>query len=188
MPWLPLRSIYICGVLHIIRHIHAVITTEEYIHTWCSPHYQAYSCRDYHVRMLSCYKRCNRRNTSVYQSPSFIYIYVNLFFHSQLPCDAIWPHKTGPSLAQARLCCLTAQSHYMNWLFINEVLCHLPESDFTVTAQVTALYNGLEEYFFENTVTSPRCQWFYDSLYTLKYNTIALILLVFYLELKMNNI
>ena len=36
------------------------------------------------------------------------------------PCDAIWRHRSGSTLAQVMACCLTAPSHYLYqcWLFI----------------------------------------------------------------------
>ena len=51
------------------------------------------------------------------------------------PSDAIWPQKSGTTVAKLMVCCLTAPSHYLNqcWTFKREV--PLPESDFTVTAQ-----------------------------------------------------
>ena len=54
-----------------------------------------------------------------------------------------------------------APSHYLNeyWFLIDVVMCHLPQSDFSVSAQATILYNKFENYIFKNTSTSPRGQW-----------------------------
>ena len=40
------------------------------------------------------------------------------FVNSLRPCDAIWQHRSGSTLAQVMACCLTAPSHYLNrcWL------------------------------------------------------------------------
>ena len=75
------------------------------------------------------------------------------------PCDAIWRHRSGSTLAQVMACCLTAPSHYLNqcWPLISEVLWCSPESNFTMSAQATILHN--ENYTFIISVTSPRGQW-----------------------------
>ena len=53
--------------------------------------------------------------------------------NSMWPSDTIWRHRPGSTQAQVRACCLTAPGHYLNqcWLFINEVLWHWSERDFT---------------------------------------------------------
>ena len=57
--------------------------------------------------------------------------------NSLCPGDAIWRHKSGPTLDQVMACCLMAPSHYLNqcWLIIKGVLWHSPESNFTGNAQ-----------------------------------------------------
>ena len=55
-------------------------------------------------------------------------------------------------------CCLTAPSHYLNqcWLLISQILWHSPESNFTLTAHATILYNEFENHTFKIPATSPR--------------------------------
>ena len=68
---------------------------------------------------------------------------------------------SGSTLAQIMACCLMAPSHYLNqcWLLISEVLWHLPESNSTVRAPATTLYDEFENYTFQIAATSPRRQW-----------------------------
>ena len=67
------------------------------------------------------------------------------------PSDAIWWHRFGSTLAQVMACCLSVPSHYRNqcWPSISEVLWHLHDRNFTVNAQATVLYHGLENYFLK---------------------------------------
>ena len=81
-----------------------------------------------------------------------------------MPYEPIWRLRSGSTLAQVMGCCLTALIHYLNqcWLLINEVLSllwHSPESNCTVNAQITVLYNEFENYTFKIIPTSPRGQW-----------------------------
>ena len=48
--------------------------------------------------------------------------------NSLWPDDAIWRHRSGSTLAQVMVWCLTAPSHYLNhcWSIIREVQRHLP--------------------------------------------------------------
>ena len=57
--------------------------------------------------------------------------------------------------------CLTAPSYFLEqcWLLIGEVLWHLPESNFTATAQTTILFNKFKYFAFEITIGYPRGQW-----------------------------
>ena len=59
------------------------------------------------------------------------------------PSDTIQRHRSGSILVHGMAWCLTAPSHYLNqcWLFIDEVLWHSTESNFTASAKVTVLYN-----------------------------------------------
>ena len=43
--------------------------------------------------------------------------------NSLWPSDAIWRQRSGSTLAQVMVCCLTAPNHYLNqcWLIISEV-------------------------------------------------------------------
>ena len=55
------------------------------------------------------------------------------FVNSLWPSDNIWRHRTGSTLAQVMVCCLTAPSHYLNqcWLIISKALRHSSEGNFT---------------------------------------------------------
>ena len=49
------------------------------------------------------------------------------------PGDAIWRHRSGSTLAQVTVWCLTAPRHYLNqcWLAIRKVQWESPEGNFT---------------------------------------------------------
>ena len=81
--------------------------------------------------------------------------------NSLWPSDAIWPHRSGSTLAKVMACCLTVPSHYQNqcWLIISEVLWHAPERNFIAIDQVAILYSELENYDFKITATPRRGQW-----------------------------
>ena len=51
------------------------------------------------------------------------------------PSDTIRRHKSGLTLAQVMVCCLTAPSHYLNqcWLIINKVQWHFTRDTSSVT-------------------------------------------------------
>ena len=74
----------------------------------------------------------------IYMGPKFGPLHA---LNSLLPSDAMWQHRSGPTLAQVMAWCLMAPSHYMNqcWLFISEVLWHSPESTFIVSAHMKIL-------------------------------------------------
>ena len=47
------------------------------------------------------------------------------------PCDAIWCHRSGSTLAQVMTCCLTAPSHYLNQCWLSSsLLVHSPVAGF----------------------------------------------------------
>ena len=52
-----------------------------------------------------------------------------VLLNSLRPNDAIWRHRSQPTLAQVIAWCLMAASHYLNqcWLPIREVIWHSPE-------------------------------------------------------------
>ena len=52
--------------------------------------------------------------------------------NSLRPSDAIWPHRSGSTLAQVMAFCPTTPSHYLNqcWLIISKVLWHSSEGNF----------------------------------------------------------
>ena len=55
------------------------------------------------------------------------------WFNWLRPSDVIWRHRSGSTLAQVMVCCLTAPSHYLNqcWLLISKVHRHSFEYNFT---------------------------------------------------------
>ena len=87
------------------------------------------------------------------------------------PCDGIRRHRSFSTLAQVMVCCLMAPSHDdyddddfiyhkvdLNkcWLLIKGDLWHSPESNFTMRAQATILYDEFENYTLKMIATSPR--------------------------------
>ena len=78
-----------------------------------------------------------------------------LTFNSLWSSDFIWQHRSMSTLAQVMACCLMAPSHYLNqrWLLINDVLWHLPESDFITQAAI--LCDEFGSYTIKITATSP---------------------------------
>ena len=60
--------------------------------------------------------------------------------------DVIRQHGSGSTLPQLMAYCLMAPGNYLGWcwLIISEVLWHSHESNLTVSAQATSLYNGVE--------------------------------------------
>ena len=77
--------------------------------------------------------------------------------------NAVWCQRSWSTLLQVMACWLMVPSHYLNqcWMLINEVPWYSPQSNFTVSAQVTILYNEFENYIFKMTTTAtcPRGQW-----------------------------
>ena len=59
-------------------------------------------------------------------------------------CDLIGWHWSRLTVAHAMVCCLRAQSHYLNqcWLLIGQVLWHSHECNFTAGPQAIILYNS----------------------------------------------
>ena len=66
-------------------------------------------------------------------------VYIQLYWYDN---KHFWIEIEIETLAQVMACCLLATSHYLNqcWLIISKFLCHLPESNFTVSAQAIVLY------------------------------------------------
>ena len=58
--------------------------------------------------------------------------------NSLRPSDIIWQHRSGSTLAQVMVCCLTAPSHYPIQCrpLISKVLWHSPESNFKASARL----------------------------------------------------
>ena len=70
----------------------------------------------------------------VYQLPGY-------YLNSLGSGDAIWPQRSGSTLAQAMACCLRAPNHYLNqcWLIISKVEWHSSEGKFTRDTSATVL-------------------------------------------------
>ena len=68
--------------------------------------------------------------------------------------------RSGSTLAQVMVCCLTAPNHYLNQccLLIGEFLWHLIWGNFTADAQAVVLYNESKNHTFKITATNPRGQ------------------------------
>ena len=64
--------------------------------------------------------------------------------------DAIWQHRTRPTLAQVMACCLTAPSHYLNqcWFLMIAGKWHSSVSNFTTNDMATILQNEFQNYNF----------------------------------------
>ena len=61
--------------------------------------------------------------------------------NSLWPNDTMWRHKSGPTVAPASACCLTAPSHYLGqgWPIISKVQWHSSEG--YVTRDTSAIYH-----------------------------------------------
>ena len=103
------------------------------------------------VTVVTCAKyRCDRRVYSKLEHSEFSSNFKfnrnmlsgtgarSLSVNSLWPCDAIWHHRSGLTLAQVMACCLTMPSHYLNsWRFlISEVLWYSPENNFIASAKI----------------------------------------------------
>ena len=91
--------------------------------------------------------------------PNFFVWYCKntVHLHNTLwPSNAIWWQKSGSTFVHVTACCLMAPSHYLNqyWLPIIQVVWHLPESNFTLSAQAATMYGDFEN--LTVTATSPR--------------------------------
>ena len=77
------------------------------------------------------------------------------------PSDAIWRQKSGSTMAQVMVCCLTAPSHYLNqcWLIISIVLWHSSEVINIRRIEDTNQQSKIEDYIFKTTLRSPKGQW-----------------------------
>ena len=81
-----------------------------------------------------------------YVGPVGLYMCINSLWAS----DSIWWHRSGSPLVQVMACCLKTPSHYLKqcWLFISHMICevswHLPEGNFTGTAQDISLWYEFE--------------------------------------------
>ena len=75
-----------------------------------------------------------------------IWIVSGVSLNSLWPSDAIWHHRSGSTLAQVMVCCLTAPSHYLNqcWLTISEVLCHSCEGNLNFIGEAQDIYPWYE--------------------------------------------
>ena len=75
------------------------------------------------------------------------------------PNDAIWQHRSGSTLAQVMVCCLTAPSHYFNqcWLIISKIQLHSSDGNFTRDTSV------MNDYYLGNLSYSKLCNSFHLS-------------------------
>ena len=76
----------------------------KYTHTWHSP-----QTTKPHSDIIT--QNIDSSNT---QSHSFFASTDRIILNSLRPSDAIWRHRSGSTLAQVMVCCLTAPSHYLN--------------------------------------------------------------------------
>ena len=69
--------------------------------------------------------------------------------------------ELGSTLAQVMACCLTAPSHCLNhcWLLITAIRWYSSESNFTMSALATILYNELENYSVKIILTFTWSRW-----------------------------
>ena len=84
--------------------------------------------------------------------------WVNLLW----PCDAIWHHRSGSTLAQVMACCPTALSHHQNqcWFIINRDLWHLHDDNFTGNGEdIHKSKMTFENYTFQIIAICPRAHW-----------------------------
>ena len=82
-------------------------------------------------------------------------------FNSLWPSYVIWRHRSGSTLAQVMVCCLTAPSHYLNqcWHVISKVLRHSSEGIIMRRSEDTNQWNKIENSIFRIAFGSPRGQW-----------------------------
>ena len=73
-------------------------------------------------------KQVTMHNLNPWWSSLLMHVWITQpqWVNSLRPSDAIWRHRSGSTLAQVMVCCLTAPSHYLNqcWLVISEVQWH----------------------------------------------------------------
>ena len=88
-------------------------------------------------QIIQCYTSCESHK---------YFVKIIKLTNSLWPSYAMWQHKSVSTMAQTMACCLKTPTHYLNqcWLLINEVLWPSFESNFSVNAHVTILYNEFE--------------------------------------------
>ena len=67
--------------------------------------------------------------------------------------------RVGSTMVQIMACCLTSPSHYLNWLPICKVLCHLPENNFTGIIQLLFGIMSLKIILLNLQPHLPKGQW-----------------------------
>ena len=84
-----------------------------------------------------------------------------MLYNSLWHIDAIWRPRSGSTLAQVMVCCLTAPSHYLNqcWIIISKILLHSSDGNFTRDTSVINDLNQHENYSYKMSLKSPRPQW-----------------------------
>ena len=77
------------------------------------------------------------------------------------PSDAIWWHRSKPTLVQVMACCLMAPSHYLNQcrLIINKFQRHSYKKNFTRNSSAINHWSWLQNYLSKISFKSPRGQW-----------------------------
>ena len=78
-------------------------------------------CHEYFsslVRYLNCTKAVIHNYTPSNTICWHFFQNWNIFIQSNEPYVAIWRHRSGSTLAQAMVCCLTVPSHYLNQLLL----------------------------------------------------------------------
>ena len=80
-------------------------------------------------------------------------------FNSLGPSDAIWRHRSGFTLAQVMVCCLTSPNHHLNqyWLISKGVLWHSPQCYFKINTH--NLWHAFEDNGLKIITIYPRGQW-----------------------------
>ena len=86
-------------------------------------------------------------------------------FNSLWLSDIIWRQRSESALTSVIASFLTTPSHYLNQCWLPFSAWHSPKSNFTVSAQVSIMYNEFREnYNFEIIATSLKFQWVISSL------------------------
>ena len=82
----------------------------------------------FQYEMSSCQYRKSNQDSHIFKMiiPSTKKIFIN----SLWPSDMIWWQRSGSTLVQVMVCCLTASSHYLNqcWLIVSEILWQSPST------------------------------------------------------------
>ena len=118
---------------------------ENHKRLWCQLCHRWWHC--HHIRCCQQWESWHHNNSW------FSVTCTQHIINSSWPSDAIWQYESGSTLAQVMACCLMAPSHCLNQcqFLISEALWHSTESNVTVNAQATILYQGFENYIYKIT-------------------------------------